>query len=221
MRLELGTEVRCSDDVFGKLADVVIDPIEKRLTHLVAEPKDGDGGARLVPIELVAPAVDGESQGEITLACTVEEALALDLVHEFAYLRLGEALTTDPNWDVGIQDVLVQPYYEGSEISGFPTGYVGGTGTASVTYDRVPKGEVEIRRSSAVATADNHFLGKVDGFVVDEDHITHFVLEHGHLWGKREVTIPIGAVVRVENDEITLALTKAEVKALPSMRVHR
>src|SRR3954453_22433893 len=103
MRLELGTEVRCSDDVFGKLADVVIDPIEKRLTHLVAEPKDGDGGARLVPIELVAPAVDGESQGEITIACTVEEALALDLVHEFAYLRLGEALTTAQNWAMAIK----------------------------------------------------------------------------------------------------------------------
>jgi hypothetical protein len=27
MRLELGTPVRCTDDTFGELADVVIDPI--------------------------------------------------------------------------------------------------------------------------------------------------------------------------------------------------
>jgi hypothetical protein len=216
----LGTQVRCSDDVFGKLADVVIDPIERRVTHLVAEPRDGDGGARLIPIELVAGSGNGEAQSEIALSCTVEEARALDPVHEFAYLRLGESPTTDPEWDVGIKDVLVQPYYEGSAISGFPTGYAG-VGNASVTYDRVPKGEVEIRRSSFVATADEHLLGKVDGFVVDDDHITHFVLEHGHLWGKREITIPIGAVERVENDGITLSLTKAEVEALPSMRVHR
>ena len=53
-----------------------------------------------------------------------------------------------------------------------------------MTYDRVPKGEVEIRRSSAVTSADGHDLGQVDGFLVDgEAHITHFILERGHLWG--------------------------------------
>ena len=64
-------------------------------------------------------------------------------------------------------------------------------------YDRVPKGEVGVRRASAVISADGHSLGEVDGFVVDADeHITHFVLERGHLWGRKEVTIPIGAVAR-------------------------
>ena len=94
-------------------------------------------------------------------------------------------------------------------------------GDVDVTYDRVPKGEVEIRRSSTVSAIDDDFLGRVDGFVVDDDHITHLVLEHGHLWGKREITIPIGAVAIVETDAISLSLSKAEVEALPSVRVHR
>jgi hypothetical protein len=41
--------------------------------------------------------------------------------------------------------------------------------------------DVEIRRANAVASADGHHLGQVDGFVVDHDEqITHLVLERGH-----------------------------------------
>jgi uncharacterized protein YrrD len=91
-----------------------------------------------------------------------------------------------------------------------------------MAYDRVPKGEVEIRRASAVASVDGHDLGQVDGFVVDaEGQITHVVLERGHLWGRREVTIPIGAVATVATDAVTLSLSKEEVGSLPSVRVHR
>jgi hypothetical protein len=91
-----------------------------------------------------------------------------------------------------------------------------------VTYDRIPKGEVEIRRASAVTSADGHQLGKVDGFLVDDDDaITHFVLERGHLWGRREVTIPIKEVAQVFTDAVTLTLTKDEVGDLPSVPVHR
>jgi hypothetical protein len=67
-----------------------------------------------------------------------------------------------------------------------------------------------------------HELGEVDGFVVDtDDQITHLVLERGHLWGRREVTIPIGAVARVETDAIALSLTRDKVGALPEARVQR
>ena len=73
-----------------------------------------------------------------------------------------------------------------------------------------------------MTSADGHDLGEVDGFVVDsEEQITHFVLERGHLWGRRDVTIPIGAVATVETDAVTLSLSKDEVGALPSVRVHR
>jgi hypothetical protein len=89
-------------------------------------------------------------------------------------------------------------------------------------YDRVPKGEVEIRRASAVESADGHHLGDVDGFLVDDSQlITHVVLEQGHPWERREVLIPIGAVSRVESDQVTLSLTKDEVGALPPVAIRR
>jgi sporulation protein YlmC with PRC-barrel domain len=215
MRLELGKSVRCTDELFGELADVVIDPIAKQVTHLVVEPKNGDDIARLVPIDLVESS--GDDAHELRLRCTAEDVRQLEHVHEFAYLRMGQTPTSDPDWDVGIEDVLALPYYESPEIMG----YGAEVSDAGITYDRVPKGEVEIRRSSTVTAADDHFLGEVDGFVVDGGHITHFVLERGHLWGKREITIPIGAVAKVENDAVSLSLSKAQVEDLPSVRVHR
>jgi hypothetical protein len=217
MRLELGKPIRGTDEVLAELADVVIDPIANRVTHLVAKPSGDHGGARLVPIELVE--AGGGDEDEIRLRCTTEDFLALDDVQEVAFLRLGESPTSDPDWDVGVENVLALPYYQGSELTGLSG--VGAMSNVDVTYHRVPKGEVEIRRSSTVSATDDEFLGKVDGFVVDDDHITHLVLEHGHLWGKREITIPIGAVAKVETDAISLSLSKAEVEALPSVRVHR
>ena len=67
MRLELGTSIRCTDEVYGKLADVVIDPIAKQVTHLVVEPKNGDDIARLVPIDLVENAGDDARRTETAL----------------------------------------------------------------------------------------------------------------------------------------------------------
>jgi sporulation protein YlmC with PRC-barrel domain len=215
MRLDLGTPVRTTDAVFGDLADVVIDPIASRVTHLVVQPAHGDGVARLVPIGLVENDENGAK--EIRLRCSAEDVTKLEHVQEFAFLRLGETPTRDADWDVGVEDVLALPYYEGSAVMGYGTDF----GDSGVTYDRIPKGDVEIRRASTVAATDADFLGKVDGFVVDDEHITHFVLERGHLWGKREITIPIGAVANVKSDAITLNLSKSQVEDLPSVRVHR
>jgi hypothetical protein len=47
------------------------------------------------------------------------------------------------------------------------------------------------------------------------------VLEHGHLWERREITIPIGAVAEVKTDRVTLRLSKDEVGELESVPVRR
>jgi sporulation protein YlmC with PRC-barrel domain len=213
MRLELGSPVRCTDESLGELADVVIDPTTRRVTHLVVQPQHEHRLARLVPVEL-AEAGD-EARPEIALRCTVEEVRRFAPVQEFAYLRLGEFPLEDPDWEVGVEEVLALPYYSALGLEPAPTDF-------AVAYDRIPKGEVEIRRASTVTSSDGHDLGHVDGLVVDhEEHITHLVLEHGHLWGRREVTIPIGAVARVETDAVTLNLTKEEVGELTPVAVRR
>jgi PRC-barrel domain len=217
VKLELGSPVRCTDGPFGELADVVIDPIARRVTHLVVAPQHRHGLARLVPIDLAAAADNGHAA--VLLRCTLEHARQLPSVQEFAYLRLGEFPAKDPDWDVGIENVLALPYYD---YAGFGEQAIDYDSPVSMTYDRVPKGEVEIRRASDVVSADGHRLGHVDGFLVaGDDQITHVVLERGHLWGRRDVTIPIGAVTRVTTDSVTVRLTKDEVAALPAIPVHR
>jgi len=216
VRLELGRPVRCTDDVVGELADLVIDPVKKRVTHLVVKPHDGLGEGHLVPIELAEAAAKGP---DISLKCTSEDVRRLPHAEEFTYLRLEEALQSDPDWDVGVTNVLALPYYEDAGFDGYATGVGQDIG---MVYDRVPKGEVEVRRSSNVITSDGNYLGDVDGFLVDDDdQITHFVLERGHLWGRREVTVPIGAVAKVESDTVTVSLSADEIGALPSHKVHR
>jgi len=60
------------------------------------------------------------------------------------------------------------------------------------------------------------WIGSVDGLVIDpgSEHVTHVILQEGHLWGSKHVAIPIGAANRVEN-EIRVDLTKEEIEALP------
>ena len=224
MRLELGSPVNCTDGLFGKLTDVVIDPTKRRVTHLVVEPDGNHGEARLVPVELADNEEGGSSA--ITVRCSLEEAHKFELVEEYAYLRLGESPELAPGWDIGVESVLAQPYYSYGAGLGAGPGYEALPAEydphVSMTFDRIPKGEVEIRRASEVTSADGHHLGKVDGFLVgDDDAITHFVLERGHLWGKKEVTIPFNAVASVNTDAVSLTLTKDEVGELPSVPVHR
>jgi hypothetical protein len=55
---------------------------------------------------------------------------------------------------------------------------------------RLPKGEVEVRgRMHARATVGD--AGRVHGFVVDpaDDHVTHLILQAGHLLGGQEVAV--------------------------------
>ena len=221
MRLELGNRVRCTDGAYGELADIVIDPLEKRVTHLVVTPAQREGEARLVPIQL-AKGRDDE-QREIELECTLGEAQGFESVHEAAYLRLGESLAADPDWDVGVEDVLAMPYYPGLGYTGLEGPYPGDPDGHVTTVLR-PRAE---GRGRGPVDQPSHlcrrpFTGRGDGFVVDADeHITHFVLERGHLWGRKEVTIPIGAVARLESDAVHVALSKDEIGALPAVRVGR
>jgi sporulation protein YlmC with PRC-barrel domain len=216
VRLELGRRVRSNDDVIvGELADVIIDPVKRRLTHLVVRPRHGHGESHLVSIDAAVP---DDTADEIVLRCSEAELHGLPNVEEFAFLRLGEAPVADPDWDVGVTNVLAYPYYESTGLVEYGA-FVQDVGAV---YDRIPKGEVEIRRTSSVLSADGNYVGDVDGFLVDdEERITHFVLERGHLWGRREVTVPIGAVTKVESDSVSVGLSIDEIGALPAYKVHR
>ena len=213
MRLDFGSSVRCADAAFGELVDVIVDPISRRVTHVVVAPHHHRERARLVSIERVRPADDG-----LALDHTIAEVEALESLRETAYVRTGEQIAADPDWDVGTEDVLAVPLYQ--ELDGMGTA-IDPDPHVLLTYDRIPKSEVEIRRSSAVISTDGHHLGHVEGFLIGSGDAADIVLERGHLWGRREVVIPASSVERVQNDSITLSLSKEQVAALDVRHVHR
>ena len=92
-----------------------------------------------------------------------------------------------------------------------------GTGTAPlrITSGRIPAGQAEVRAGEHVRATDGP-VGKVRGLtVLTRGHqVTHILLDEGHLWGKRRVAIPIGAVAGF-SDGIRLSLTRDEVRDLP------
>ena len=74
-----------------------------------------------------------------------------------------------------------------------------------------------MRRNERVFATDGE-IGRVEGLVIDprNHHVSHVLLQEGHLFGRREVTVPIGAitVTRVE-DSVQLNITKQQVASLP------
>ena len=187
----IGSEVACSDGVCGELRRVVVDPVARALTHLVV-------GGRLVPIELV-----DSTAKEIRLGCTMSEFEALEDAQETQFLpeATGE-------WDYGQGKTFSWPYFA-----------LGLSVREATTHDRVPVGEVEVRRGQHVHATDGP-IGRVRGLVIDpsDHHVTHVLLDEGHLWGQKRVAIPIGAVKGVE-DGVRLSLTKDQVRELPPVEL--
>jgi len=193
-----GAHVRCGASMVGKVADVVVDPVDRHLTHIVVKTRDKQ--VRRVPVDVVDLAGD---RPYVALACTVQELATLEPIRHFAYLGLDERPPTDASSDVGVEDVLAVPCFEATAFGDFVDDF--DTGVA-LTYDEIPKGKAELRRASAIRGVDGRKLGHVDGLILHDDGITHVVLEHGHLWRLRRVAIPIDAVDAIETDAVTVRI---------------
>ena len=211
----IGADVSCTEGDCGKVLRVVVDPIARAVTHLVAhlvvEPKHRQGLGRLVPLDLV-----DATTGEIRLRCTMAEFEQLDSAEETQFIPGSSGYAA-----YGPGQVVSWPYYS----LGSGTGTVAGMDaemagvSQTVTYDKVPLGEVEVRRGEHVHATDGD-IGRVQGLVIDpaDQHVTHVLLQEGHLWGRREVAIPISAVTNIE-DGIQLNITKQDVQDLPPVDI--
>ena|ERR1700729_206009 len=211
----IGTEVSCSDGACGELSRVVVDPVARAVTHLVVEPKHDPGFGRLVPLDLV----DATAAG-IRLRCTMAEFDKLGPAEETRFIPGGTGSV-----DYAEGEVLSWPYY-GLGMGAGLVAPAGGLGVdmadigQTVIYDKIPLGEVSVSRDQPVHATDGN-IGRVQGLIIDprDHHVTHVLLQEGHLWGRKEVAIPISAVSRVDNDGIQLSMAKAGVQDLPPVDI--
>jgi sporulation protein YlmC with PRC-barrel domain len=188
----IGARANCSDGYCGVLRRIIIDPDARTVTHLAIEPRFGSKPGRLVPVDLVESTAD-----EIRLRCTIDEFDNLDLADEAQVVEgLGAGI--------------------GSVAGAAPTGIPGPSPV--VLEDVIPKGEAEVAPGDPVFCLDGE-IGQVQGLLVDPEgqHVTHVLLREGHLWGRKEVSIPISAVTGAEYG-IKVNLTKKQVEDLPPAR---
>lgn len=204
----IGADAHCADGVCGEVSRVVVDPVARAVTHLVVEPKGRQGLGRLVPLGLADAA-----GGEIRLRCSVAEFEKLDSAEEMQFVPGTRGYAA-----YGPEQVLSWPY---SSLGGGPSveGETVSGVSETATFDTVPLGEVTVRRGERVHATDGD-IGQVEGLVIDprNHHVTHVLLQEGHLWGRKEVAIPISAVTGVE-EGIRLSITKQEVQDLPPVGV--
>jgi sporulation protein YlmC with PRC-barrel domain len=182
----MGATASCVDGPGGTVSRVIIDPATETVTHLVIEPKHWLGVGRLVPLDLVE-----STAGGISLRCTVEEFGRLEPAQE-------TELVDDVTGGLGLNAPM-------GVTSPVPV----------ILQDVIPLGEADVERGDPVHALDGE-IGRVEGLLVDpDDHrVTHVLLQEGHLWGRRKVSIPVSAVTGVENG-IRLSLTKKQVEDLP------
>jgi hypothetical protein len=88
--------------------------------------------------------------------------------------------------------------------------------------EEIPSNELSIRRGAGVEATDGA-VGRVDEFLMnpDNDHITHLVLREDHLWGQKDVTIPVSQIDHYEADTVYLKLGKRGIEALPAIPIRR
>jgi sporulation protein YlmC with PRC-barrel domain len=212
MSFTIGAHASCDDGPCGTVKRVVVDPLAQTVTHLVVEPKHRLGLARLVPVGIAEATPDG-----VRLRCSITEFEDLDSAEETQFVP-----GTIGYENYGPEQVLSWPYYglHGGQAGGVAGADVPGV-SQTVTYDTVPAGEVDVRRGEPVYATDGP-IGRVHGLVIDKAsrRVSHVLLAEGHLWGRKEVAIPISAVTGVD-DGIKLQISKKDVAGLPPVAIER
>lgn len=206
-----GVAVTCEGHDCGELRCAIVDRTTLGVTHLVVAPTHHGDRGRVVPIEMVeAASADG-----VELSCTraqydaLQDAQTSELVPGPTAEELEqEQLTTMVSFHIYGR----RP----SSMMGVPGRRRRDAAPPRVTHDNVPPGEGEVALKQPVHASDGD-IGHVHGLLVESagHRVTHVLLGEGHLWGQKEVAIPVAAVKDVFEDGVLLSLTKDAVGSLP------
>ena len=208
MEIPLNVQVECTDGVCGRSVFVLIDPVADQVTHVVVKEAASDM-EYIVPVDSVTETV----AETIQLRCSKAE---LQKMKPFIKTTFIEEKVPDMNFRYpggmyGGGGYFYLPYVASEETVQMP-----------VEHLQIPPGELAVRRSTRVEATDG-YVGHVDEFVVNpkNNRITHLVMREGHLWGQKDVIIPLSAMAETRADTVFLKLDKHQIESLPTFPVHR
>jgi len=184
----------------GESVCVVLNPATDRVTDLVVELTKPSGCEVMVPLDHVI---------EVT-----EDSIRLDLPCD-EIRKLPEFRRTD------FYEVELPAEFVGGPFVMWPY-VVPERHEMPMETEMVPANELAIHRGAEVIASDGP-VGRIDEFMIDlkSERVTHLVMREGHLWGQRDVVIPVSAIKRMDDDEVELKLSKAEIEALPQIPIDR
>jgi sporulation protein YlmC with PRC-barrel domain len=193
MDIPINVEVICCDGHCGHSTHVILNPKTEQVTHVVVQEYTFSDDQRLIPVDQI---VESTPQ-EIHLSCCKDDLARME---PFTKAEFIPAASPHGFW-----------YTVTTEPSVF-----------ILEHELVPEGEEAIDRGAQVVATDGP-IGHVDEFIIDPTSqlITHLVLREGHLWGQKEVTIPVAQIKRIEDDTVYLKLSKNEIEVLPKTPMPR
>ena len=212
MQIPLNAQVECTDGVYGRSAFVLIDPVVDQVTHLVVKEDLSPNTEYIVPVDFVTETI----AGTIRLRCSKAELEKMDpfIKTKFIEEKMPEMFSRYGYGGYGMGSLFYMPY-AAPNITAYETEEI----------QQIPPGELTVHRGTPVEATDG-YVGKVDEFVVHPEtgHITHLVMREGHLWGKKDVIIPLSALKpmgETYEDTVFLNLDKQQIASLPTFPLHR
>jgi len=210
MEIPLNAQVDCTDGVYGRSVYVLINPVINQVTHLVVKEDSSPNTEYIVPVDVVSETI----ADTIRLRCSKAELEKMDPFIKTTFIEEkvpDNYLSYGSRYGYGMGAYYYWPY------SGFKR-----TVNVPVEHRQIQQGELAVRRGTRVEATDG-YVGHVDEFVVNPEngHITHLVMREGHLWGKKDVIIPLSAMGDTRKDTVFLKLDKHQVESLPTFPLQR
>jgi sporulation protein YlmC with PRC-barrel domain len=198
MDISINAKVDCSDDHYGHVTHVILKPTTEKITHLVVSNGIFPETEFLVPIQHVA----ASNPDLIQLDCSCDEVSKMPIFDQVQFIP------SDLSGYMG-SPYMMWPYSSPEEP------YI------HLEKEHIPADELVIRRGADVEAKDGH-VGRVDEFLIDPetDHITHLVMREGHLWGQKDVTVPVSEIDHYQDNVVFLKLDKLGIEALPAIPIH-
>ena len=192
--LPLGARVQCTDGHGGSVTRLIVEPLARRLTHIVVQDDTVPAVEHLVPVAWVA----GTTHDGVTLDCTRDTLAALEPFAEEHYINSNAS--------------DYEPFYAVDPFAEFEADHI------PLVTEHIPPGELAIQRGAQVVASDGP-AGELTAFVVEgaSGAISSIVVRLGHWLTKHEQAIPIVAVERIDTRAIYLTLARDQVATLPAI----
>ena len=216
MRLEEGASVFTSDgQEVGKIDRVVLNPVDKEVTHVVIHTGHLIATDKVVPVSLIGPA----TEERVTLRGDKAELEALPDFEERHYVPITSA-EAQRDKEPGAASALY--WYPPVGFTWWGTGrvpgYYGVIPPFVVKTERhIPEGEVALKEGAKVLSVDGDHVGHVEAILTDveTDRATHILVSKGLLL-KETKLIPTTWISTVLEDEIHLLVGSSLLGDLPA-----